>query len=88
MFATKPGLFSIGTIVVPTSVWSNQHVKLITSAGLNFVEQVNKHVEHVSKPHVSSDVPIKSILVQPIKIVIYPLLFSNNIYKRCFSNLK
>jgi hypothetical protein len=23
MFATEPGLFSIGTIVVPTSIWSH-----------------------------------------------------------------
>jgi hypothetical protein len=30
MFATKQGLFSIGTIAIPTSDWSNQLVKLIT----------------------------------------------------------
>ncbi len=71
MFATKRGLFSIGTIDVFTSIWSNQHVKLITSVGLNFVE----HVEHVSKPLVSFDVPIKSIHVQPIKITIPPDIF-------------
>jgi hypothetical protein len=47
MFATEPWLFSIGTIVIPTSVWSNQLVKLITSTSLNLVGQVNKHVELV-----------------------------------------
>jgi hypothetical protein len=36
MFATKLGLFSLGTIVVPTSVWSNQLVKLITSTKFKF----------------------------------------------------
>jgi hypothetical protein len=39
MFATKPRLFSIGTIVVLTSIWSNQLVKLITSVGLNLVDK-------------------------------------------------
>jgi hypothetical protein len=37
MFATKLRLFSIGTIVVPTLVWSNQPIKLITLLGLNLV---------------------------------------------------
>jgi len=41
MFATKPKLFSIGTIVFLTLVWTNQPVKLITSIGLNLVKQVN-----------------------------------------------
>jgi len=49
MFATKPKLFSIGTIVVPTLVCSNQLVKLITLVGFNLVEQVIVHVELVSK---------------------------------------
>ncbi len=48
MFAIKPRLFSIGTIVVPTSIWSNQLAKLITSSYLNLVEHVIKHVELVS----------------------------------------
>jgi hypothetical protein len=38
MFAKKPRLFSIGTIVVPTLVWSDQPIKLITSACMNIVE--------------------------------------------------
>jgi hypothetical protein len=61
MFAIELGLFSIGTIVVPTSIWSNQPVKLITSTGLNLVE-------HVFKPSILSNIFIKSILVRPIKI--------------------
>ncbi len=40
MFAIEPRLYSIGTIVIPTSLWLNQLVKLITSRGLNLVEQV------------------------------------------------
>jgi hypothetical protein len=40
MFATKPILFSIGTIVVPTSIWSNQPIRLITSVRLNLIKQV------------------------------------------------
>jgi hypothetical protein len=38
MVAIELGLFSIGTIVVPTSIWSHQHVNLITSTCLNLVE--------------------------------------------------
>jgi hypothetical protein len=40
MFAIEPRLFSIGTIAIPTSFWLDQLVKLITSKGLNLVEQV------------------------------------------------
>jgi hypothetical protein len=40
MFATEPRLFSIGTIAIPTSLWLDQPVKLITSKGLNLVEQL------------------------------------------------
>jgi len=40
MFATNPRLFSIGTIAILTSLWLDQLVKLITSRGLNLVEQV------------------------------------------------
>jgi hypothetical protein len=36
MFATELGLFSLRTIVVPASIWSNQLVKLITSAKFKF----------------------------------------------------
>jgi hypothetical protein len=38
MFATEPWLFSIGTKIVPTLVWLDQLVKLITSIGMNIVE--------------------------------------------------
>jgi hypothetical protein len=58
MFAIEPRLFSIGTIAILTSIWSNQSVKLITLAGLNLVEQVNKHVEPMFAPHVLSNIPI------------------------------
>ncbi len=40
MFATNPRLFSIGAIAILTSLWLDQLVKLITSRGLNLVEQV------------------------------------------------
>jgi hypothetical protein len=87
MFATKPRLFSIGTIAIPTSIWSHQPINLITSASLNLVEQVIKHIELVSQQPISYDIPVKSIPIQPIKIFIPPIL-SNNIFQRCFSNLK
>jgi hypothetical protein len=70
MFSIEARLFSIGTIVVPTSVWSNQLVKLITSACLNLVEHVNKPIKPMFKPPTSSHVPIKPIFVRPIKIII------------------
>jgi hypothetical protein len=63
MFATKLGLFSIGTITIPTSVWSNQLVKLITLAGLNLVKHVIKPIELVFKPLNSSDILVKPVLV-------------------------
>jgi len=70
MFAIEQGLFSIGIIVIPTLVWLNQPIKLITSACLNLVRHANKLVEHVSKPLVSFDVPIKSVHVRLVKIVV------------------
>jgi len=63
MFATKQRLFSIRSIVVPTSIWSNQLVKLITSPSLNLIKQVNKHVELVFEPLVSSNIHVKPIHV-------------------------
>jgi hypothetical protein len=62
MFATKLGLFSIGTIVIPTLVLSNQPIKLITSTCLNLVEHVNKLVEPMFKPHVLFDILVNSCL--------------------------
>jgi hypothetical protein len=70
MFATKPRLFSIRTIVILTIVWSNQLVKLITSIGLNLVEQVIVHVEFVSKSLVLSNIHVKPISTLPIHITI------------------
>jgi hypothetical protein len=63
MFATKPGLFSIGTIVVLTLVWSYQLVKLTTLTCLNLVE-------HVYVLHVSFDIPIEPVFVLFVKIAI------------------
>jgi hypothetical protein len=63
MFAIKLGLFSIGIIVVLTSVWLNKLVKLIMLACLNIVGQVNKLDEHVSKPFVLSYILVKLVLV-------------------------
>jgi hypothetical protein len=87
VFATKPWLFSIGTIVVPTSVWLHQLVKLITSTSLNLVEHVIKLVEPVFKPLVSSDILAKLVHVWPIKIVIPPDTFQQHL-SETFSNLK
>jgi len=70
MFATKPRLFSIGIIVVLASIWSNQNVKLITSTSLNLVKHVNKPIEPMFKPLVSSNILVKAIPVQSITIAI------------------
>jgi hypothetical protein len=37
---------------------------------MNLVEHVIEPIKHVSKSNVSSDVPVKSILVQLVKITI------------------
>jgi hypothetical protein len=87
MFTTKLGLFSIGTIIVPTSIWSNQPVKLITSTSLNLVKHFVKPIELVFEQLVSSNIPVKSKLVQPIKIVIPPNTFQQHLLE-IFSNLK
>jgi len=49
--------------MVPTLVWSNQLVKLITSTSLNLVEHVIKLVEPMFEPLVSSNILVKSIIV-------------------------
>jgi hypothetical protein len=64
MFVIKVGLFSIGTIVVPTPVRLKQPINLIP-LGLNLVEQVFVLVELVSVLHVLS-----KILVEPIFILL------------------
>jgi hypothetical protein len=84
MFAKKTRLFSIGTIVVPTLVWSNQLIKLIILAGMNWVKQVIKLVQPMSKPHVSSDIHFKSIPIRPIKIAIPPDIFQQHLPKMFF----
>ncbi len=84
MFATKPRLFSIGTIVVLTSIWSNQSLKLITITGLNLVDQVIKHVEHVSKQLISSNIPIKLVPIRHVKMVILLDTFQQHLLKTFF----
>jgi len=59
MFAIELGLFSIGTIDVLTSIWSNQPIKLITLACLNLVEHVIKPIEPTFEPLILSDIPVK-----------------------------
>jgi hypothetical protein len=86
MFAIEPRLFSIGTIVVITSVWSNQPIKLITSTGLNLVEQVIKHVEPMFEPHVLFNVPIKLVYVRPIKITIPLDIFQQHLLETFFQH--
>jgi hypothetical protein len=77
MFATKPKIFSIGTIVVPTSVWSNQPIKLITSASLNLIGQVIIPIKLMFKSFVSSNIFDKLIFILPIKITIPPNIFQH-----------
>jgi hypothetical protein len=84
MFNTKPKVFSIGTIVVHTSIWSNQLAKLITSARLNLVKQVIKHVEPMSEPHASSNIHVKLVHVQFVKIVIPHDTFQQHLPKTFF----
>jgi hypothetical protein len=87
MFATEPRLFLIGTITILTLVWLDQPIKLITSVGLNLVKHVNKLVEPMSEPPISSNIPMKLVPIRLVKIGI-PLDTFNNIYQRHFSNLK
>ncbi len=68
MFGTKPRLFSIRTIVVPTLVWLDQLVKLITLTSLNLVGHVNKCVEPKFKPFVLFDILVKPVPIRSIKI--------------------
>jgi hypothetical protein len=76
MFAIEPGLFPIKTIVVPTLVWSNQPIKLITSISLNLVEHVYVLIELVYVLPISFDIFVKLVFVIHVQIVI-PL----NIFK-------
>ncbi len=70
MFATKPKSFSMGTITIPTLVWSDQLVKLITSVGFNLVEHVYVPIELLFVLPISSYAPIKPIFILHIKIII------------------
>ncbi len=75
MFATKLRLFSIRTNIVLTSIWLIQPIKLITSVGLNLVEQIIIHVDLMSQSSISSYIPIEPIFVLHVKIVIPPDTF-------------
>ncbi len=77
-------MFSIGTIVIHKLVWSNQHVKLITSIGLNLVKQVIKHVEPVCEPPFSFNILVKLVPIQLVKIVIPPNTFQQHLPKTFF----
>jgi hypothetical protein len=57
---------------------------LITLTSLNLVKQFIQHVELVFEPHVSSNIPIKPILVRPIKITIPPNTFQQHLLKTFF----
>jgi hypothetical protein len=57
---------------------------LITSTCLNVVEHVNKLVELVSKPPVSSYIPIKPMFIQHVKIAIPPDTFQQHLLKTFF----
>jgi hypothetical protein len=63
MFVTELGLFSIGIIIVRTSFWSNQPIKLITSVGLNLIKHVNKLTKPMFEPLVSSNIHVELIHV-------------------------
>jgi hypothetical protein len=84
MFAIKLGLFSIGTIILPTLVWSNQPIKLITLAGLNLVEQAINPIEPVSEPPSSSNIHAKPIFIQCVKIFIPHDIFQQHLLKTFF----
>jgi len=86
MFTIEPRLFSIGTIVVPTLVWSNQLVKLITVTCLKLVKHVIKNIQHVSEPHVSFDIPIKPVRVRTIKIIIPLDTFQQHLLETFFQH--
>jgi hypothetical protein len=74
----------MGTIVVPTTIWSNQLVKLITSLGLNLVEQFIKPFEPMFEPHVLSNIPIKLVFIQHVKITIPLDIFQQHLPRTFF----
>jgi hypothetical protein len=48
------------------------------------MDQVIKHVEPVSKPLVSSNIPIKLVPIQPVKMVIPLDIFQQHLLKTFF----
>jgi hypothetical protein len=78
-------LFFIGTIVLPTLVWLDQPIKLITLVGIfNIVEHVIELVKPMFKSLVLSYIPTKSIHVQFVKIVIPPNTFQQHLSETFF----
>jgi hypothetical protein len=57
---------------------------LITSASLNLVEQVNKPIEPMLEPLVSSYILVKLVLIQPIKRAIPPNTFQQHLLETFF----
>jgi len=84
MFVTKPRLFSIRTIVVPTLVWLYQLVKLIPSASLNLIEQVYVHVEPIIVLPISSHIHVELVFVLHVQIVIPLNTFKQHLLKIFF----
>jgi hypothetical protein len=84
MFATKPKLFAIGTIAIPTSVWLDQLVKLITLTSLNIVEHVDVLVELVFVLHVLSNINVELISVLLVKITISLDIFKQHLIETFF----
>jgi hypothetical protein len=75
MFATEPRLLSIGTMVISTSIYSNQPIKLMTSIGLNLIKRVSKPIEPVLKPPILSNILVKPMLIQTVQLAIPPNTF-------------
>jgi hypothetical protein len=84
MFATKLGLFSIGTIVVLTLIWSNQPTKLITSTCLNLLEHVYVHVEPMSILPISFNTHVELVFVLHVKIDIPLDTFKQHLLENFF----
>ncbi len=55
---------------------------MISLVGL--VKQVDEHVEPMSEPHVSSDIPVKPVHVRPIKIAIPLDIFQQHVPETFF----
>jgi hypothetical protein len=77
-------LFSIGTIVVLTSVWLDQPIKLIISTSLNIVEYVIVPIEPMFELLVSFDILVEPISILHVKIAIPPNTFQQHLLEMFF----